>query len=150
MGRCSLVCLHTDYRSLLLSYDTSHYCWLSFSLSLTCFFTHKTTYPKEWNIFVVQDIYKRRRVVWNVYSLNCSVTAKQEDGSREYCFIAPGRLSFVLLKMVPAGGLKVSLGLDSGRDSFSYGQSRNHSRWTVCACKAFLCYNVVIKVGRAS
>lgn len=58
-------------------------------------------------------------VASDVYSPNSSVTAK--EGSREYCFIAPGRLSFVLLTMVPAGSLKLGLGLGSGRDTFSWG-----------------------------
>lgn len=70
---------------------------------------------------MVQGVCGRCGVARNVYSRNSSVTAK--EGSREYCFIAPGRLSFVLLTMVPAGGgaLKLGLGLGSGRDTFSLG-----------------------------
>ena len=52
-----------------------------------------------------------------------------KEGSREYCFIAPGRLSFVLLTMAAAGGLKLGLGLGSGRDSFSHRETGNHLPW---------------------
>jgi hypothetical protein len=52
-----------------------------------------------------------------------------KEGSREYCFIAPGKLSFVLLTMDAAGGLKLGLRLGSGRDSFSHRESGNYLPW---------------------
>lgn len=61
-----------------------------------------------------------------------------KEGSREYCFIAPGRLSFVLLTMAAAGGLKLGLGLGYGRDSFSHRETGNHLPWIESAgCRMF-------------